>query len=142
MPLDPWVYYLHDGRTSIVGPVYRKKAQIQSKPREHLFMKSERPAAANILAIVRDAASRLPDYVGTRSDVAELCKWSQYLADNLTDFYISQTVSGGLDRLSAEEDPCVRYDQTNKLWIYLHGRRKIDSHKWVSGLNCQSRMTS
>jgi hypothetical protein len=25
-PLDPWVYYIHDGRTSIVGPVYRKKA--------------------------------------------------------------------------------------------------------------------
>ena len=64
---------------------------------------------------------------------------SQYLSDNLTDFYISQTVSGGLDRLSAEEDPCVRFDQTNKLWIYLHGRRKIDSHKWVSGLNCSSR---
>ena len=73
-------------------------------------MRSERPAAANILAIVRDAASKLPDYVGTRSDVSELCKWSQYLSDNLTDFYISQTVSGGLDRLSAEEDPCVRYD--------------------------------
>jgi hypothetical protein len=79
---------------------------------------------------------RLPDFVGTRSDVAELCKFSQFLSDNLTDFYISQTVSGGLDRLSAEEDPCVRYDQSNKLWIYLHGKRKLDSHKWVSGLNC------
>jgi hypothetical protein len=53
----------------------------------------------------------------------------------LTDFYISQTVSGGLDRL-CEEDPCVRYDQSNKLWIYLHGKRKLDSHKWVSGLDC------
>jgi hypothetical protein len=58
---------------------------------------------------------------------------------NSNQLAISQTVSGGLDRLSAEEDPCVRFDQTNKLWIYLHGRRKIDSHKWVSGLNCSSR---
>ena len=27
-PLDPWNYYLPDERNSIVGPVYRKKAQI------------------------------------------------------------------------------------------------------------------
>ena len=41
-----------------------------------MFLKSDRPASANILAVVRDAASKLPDFIGTRQDVAELCKWS------------------------------------------------------------------
>lgn len=44
-------------------------------------------------------------------------------------------MSGGLDRLSAEEDPCVRYDQTSRLWIYLHGKRTIDSPKWQTDIN-------
>lgn len=56
-PLDAWIYNLPDGRQAIVGPVYRKKAQIQAKPREHLFLKSDRPPSATILAIVKDAAS-------------------------------------------------------------------------------------
>ncbi len=27
-PLEPWLYYIPENATSIVGPVYRKKAQI------------------------------------------------------------------------------------------------------------------
>ncbi|CDW73136.1 UNKNOWN [Stylonychia lemnae] len=134
-PLDPWMYSITDGRKAIVGPVFRKRAQIQNRPREHLFLKSERPPGVNILALVRDAAARLPDQVGTRTDVAELVKDSQFLAEGLTDYYISQTVSGGLDRLSAEEDPSVRFDPSSKLWIYLHGKRTLDSSKWATGIN-------
>lgn len=44
------------------------------RPREHYFLKTERPACVNILGLVRDAAARLPDGVGTRTDVAELVK--------------------------------------------------------------------
>ena len=33
-------------------------------------------------------------------------------------------VSGALDRLHSQKDPCVRYDPDQKLWIYLHRRRK------------------
>ena len=32
-------------------------------------------------------------------------------------------VSGALDRLHQENDPCVRYDLERKVWIYLHGSR-------------------
>ena len=39
-------------------------------------------------------------------------------------------VSGSLDRLSAEKDPAVRYDNQYKLWVYLHGNRTVDSAKW------------
>ena len=33
---------------------------------------------------------------------------------------IHQVVSGALDRLHYEKDPCVRYDSSRKVWLYLH----------------------
>lgn len=39
----------------------------------------------------------------------------------------NSVVSGALDRLHAEEDPCVRFDNEQKLWIYLHRRRSISN---------------
>lgn len=44
-------------------------------------------------------------------------------------------MSGGLDRLSAEDDPCVRFDPTSKLWIYLHNKRTISSPQWKDGMS-------
>ena len=36
-------------------------------------------------------------------------------------------MSGALDRLHYEKDPCVRYDGSRKVWIYLHrGRMEED----------------
>ena len=36
-------------------------------------------------------------------------------------------MSGALDRLHYEKDPCVRYDALRKVWIYLHrGRTEED----------------
>lgn len=32
-------------------------------------------------------------------------------------------VSGALDRLHSEKDPCVKYDVNGKKWIYLHRNR-------------------
>ena len=40
------------------------------------------------------------------------------------------SVSGSLDRLSAEKDPCARYMPNMKLWIYLHSGRTLDDPKW------------
>lgn len=48
-------------------------------------------------------------------------------------------MSGGLDRLSAEEDPSVRFDPSSKLWIYLHGKRTLDSSKWGSDISESTR---
>ena len=47
---------------------------------------------------------------------------SQYVRE-VTDSQINAAVSGALDRLHYEKDPCVRYDSSRKLWIYLHRAR-------------------
>ena len=39
------------------------------------------------------------------------------------------TIGGGLDRLQAEDDPCCRFDPVTRLWVYLHGRRKIEDQR-------------
>jgi len=39
-------------------------------------------------------------------------------------------VSGSMDRLSTEKDPCCRYIPNMKLWIYLHRGRQSDDPKW------------
>lgn len=83
-----------------------------------------------LLAVVRDGCARLPDAVGTRSDVALLVRDSQYIVPNVSDQMIISAISGSLDRLSAEKDPCVRYDSHLKLWVYLHAKRSLDSPKW------------
>ena len=35
-------------------------------------------------------------------------------------FQLNVVVSGALDRLHSEKDPCVKYDVNRKIWIYLH----------------------
>ena len=41
-------------------------------------------------------------------------------------------ISGALDRLHYEQDPCVRYDNEKKLWIYLHKDRPLNEETWKS----------
>jgi hypothetical protein len=42
---------------------------------------------------------------------------------------MSMTIGGGLDRLQAEDDPCCRFDPVTRLWVYLHGKRKLDDKR-------------
>ena len=42
------------------------------------------------------------------------------------DLQLNNAVSGALDRLHYEKDPCVRYDAPRKVWIYLHRGRTED----------------
>jgi nuclear factor related to kappa-B-binding protein len=89
----------------------------------------DRPPHVTILCLVRDAASRLPGRTGTRADVCTLLKDSQYLnhAESNKEPAVNQVVSGALDRLHYERDPCVLYDNDKKLWTYLHrGRDEED----------------
>lgn len=62
----------------------------------------------------------------------ELCKESQWIVDNGTvdENTMSMTIGGGLDRLSAEEDPNTRFDSISRLWVNLHARRGIDDYKF------------
>ena len=85
-----------------------------------------------MLCLARDAASRLPDGVGTRADILELIKQSQWIRFEDTDInHLNNIVSGALDRLHYEEDPCVKYDSEKKLWIYLHRNRPVDFPDWI-----------
>lgn len=95
-----------------------------NKPREHFLLKTKRPAHVNLLGLVRDAAARLPGGVGTRPDVAILLKDSQWVVEEIPNGKLNTVVSGALDRLHSQNDPCVRFDPDQKLWIYLHRLRK------------------
>ncbi|XP_013784419.1 nuclear factor related to kappa-B-binding protein-like, partial [Limulus polyphemus] len=122
-PHKAYTFRIH-GYEAVVGPVkgvYRKETGV-NKAREHSLLVSDRPPFVTILSLVRDAAARLPNGEGTRADISELLKDSQYLAPG-SDQQMYAMVSGALDRLHYEKDPCVKYDVNRKLWIYLHRNR-------------------
>jgi nuclear factor related to kappa-B-binding protein len=120
------------GYESAVGPLkgIPKQGVAVSKAREHFLLKSERPSVVTILSLVRDASSRLPGGEGTRAEICGLVRESQYVRD-VTDSQINAAVSGALDRLHYEKDPCVRYDSSRKLWIYLHRARSEDDFERI-----------
>lgn len=70
------------------------------------------------MALVRDAAARLPNGRGTRAEVTELVKDSQYIRPGISHEQLMGMVSGSLDRLQAEHDPCVKYEGGG--WVYQH----------------------
>lgn len=88
------------------------------------MLKRDRPPHVTILCLVRDAAARLPGSIGTRADVCTLIRDSQYIVEDVTDSQVNQVVSGALDRLHYERDPCVQFDGERKLWVYLHRDRE------------------
>jgi len=114
-----------------VAPVVKKKiSQTSQKPREHPQLASLRPAIVTLLCLARDAASRLPDGVGTRADIIELIKQSQWVKlESTPSETLNNIVSGALDRLH-QQDQCVRYDAEKKLWLYMHSTKKIDNPDW------------
>lgn len=117
--------YKQHGYESVVGPVkgiYTQAPGI-SKARDHNTLVADRPNFVTILALVRDATARLPNGEGTRTDICELLKSSQYISIQATDQILQTIVSGALDRMHTEIDPCVKYDAKRKLWIYLHRNR-------------------
>jgi hypothetical protein len=69
--------------------------------------------------------------VGTRADIIELIKHSQWLKYDPADHQTLVTVvSGALDRLHYEDDSCVKYDAEKKLWVYMHKLRTLDFPEW------------
>lgn len=136
-PQKPWVYLDEEGLTYIVGPVVKKnkngaQTSLNNKPRDHPLLLQERPGIVTLLCLARDAASRLPDGIGTRADILELIKHSAWMkVDGMDMNNLNNIVSGALDRLHYEPDPCVKYDSERKLWIYLHKDRTLDYIDWV-----------
>ena len=72
---------------------------------------------------MRDAAARLPNGEGPRSAICTLLQDSALISPNVTPAQLSGVVSGAHDRLHYERDPCVRYDVSRKIWVYLHRHR-------------------
>ena len=134
-PSLPWEYTLLNGCKCVVAPLFKKNKPNPTKAREHPLLKPNRPSYITILSLVRDAASKLQDGVGTRADICDLLKDSQYLKENSSLDDISSVVSGALDRLHYEKDPCVQYDQNQKLWKYLHRNRPLDHPEWKDNGN-------
>ncbi|XP_073140790.1 uncharacterized protein [Henckelia pumila] len=116
-------YTAVDGKKSIVAPLRRCGGKPTSKARDHFMLKRDRPPHVTILCLVRDAAARLPGSIGTRADVCTLIRDSQYIVEDVSDAQVNQVVSGALDRLHYERDPCVQFDGERKLWVYLHRER-------------------
>lgn len=111
---------------SIVGPLKRGPALDGGRPREHGLLRNERPSHVTILCIVRDAASRLPGGRGTRADICDLLRDSQYIREGATYQQLNTVVSGALDRLHYEESAPVKYDAEKKEWVYLHNGMRED----------------
>jgi len=86
-------------------------------------MVDDRPPYVTILTLVRDATARLPNGEGTRSEISELLKCSQFINRQAAENVLQTIVSGALDRMHGGVDPCVRYDARRKIWIYLHRNR-------------------
>jgi nuclear factor related to kappa-B-binding protein len=129
IPDRAFCYTAVDGEKSIVAPLRRGGGKPTAKARGHPMLLPDRPPHVTILCLVRDAASRLPARTGTRADVCSLLRDSQYLnhEEANKEAAINQVVSGALDRLHYERDPCVLYDNDKKLWTYLHrGREEED----------------
>uniref|UniRef100_A0A6G1REF4 Nuclear factor related to kappa-B-binding protein n=1 Tax=Hypotaenidia okinawae TaxID=2861861 RepID=A0A6G1REF4_9GRUI len=131
-PHKAFTFRMH-GFESVVGPVkgvFDKETSL-NKAREHSLLRSDRPAYVTILSLVRDAAARLPNGEGTRAEICELLKDSQFLAPDVTSAQVNTVVSGALDRLHYEKDPCVKYDIGCKLWIYLHRDRSEEEFERI-----------
>ncbi|PPR90406.1 hypothetical protein GOBAR_AA30294 [Gossypium barbadense] len=124
VPKKAFSYTAADGKKSIVAPLRRGGGKPTSKARDHFMLKRDRPPHVTILCLVRDAASRLPGSIGTRADVCTLIRDSQYIVEEVSDAQVNQIVSGALDRLHYERDPCVQFDGERKLWVYLHRERE------------------
>jgi hypothetical protein len=115
------------GYDSVVGPVKgvtvanKDDKRLGHKARSNVVLVEDRPWYVTQMSVVRDAAARLPNGRGTRAEVVELLKDSQYLRADVGHDQLMAMVSGSLDRLQAETDPCVKHDRG--LWVYQHHAR-------------------
>ncbi|XVE76280.1 hypothetical protein DITRI_Ditri12bG0159400 [Diplodiscus trichospermus] len=139
IPERAFSYTALDGRKSTVAPLRRCSGKPSLKCREHFMLKADRPPNITVLSLVRDAAARLPAGMGTRADVCVLMRDSQYIVEEISEEQLNQVVSGALDRLHYEHDPCVQFNIERRLWFYLHGDREEDDFDYDATLSTKKR---
>ena len=90
----PYTYTSLSGLSSVVAPILKKPpTSTSNKPREHVMLKQDRPYFVTILCLARDAAARLNDGLGTRADICDLLKDSQYMNESLTDAQVNLNIN-------------------------------------------------
>ncbi|KAB7497185.1 Nuclear factor related to kappa-B-binding protein, partial [Armadillidium nasatum] len=136
--------YRLNGFDSVIGPVkgvYTQQTTSTTKARGHLLLVPDRPPYVTILSLVWDAVARLPNSEGTKVDICELLKESQFLVpinSQSLENTLNNVVSGALDRLQNEKDPCVKFDTSRKLWVYLHKSRSEKELEMMHQLKLRS----
>lgn len=121
-PHSTFTYRVH-GAAYSVGPVKAGITASSTKVKSHPALSDTRPPLVSAVALVRDAVARLPrGGEGTRLEIEELTRDSQYLSAEAraNPQILSNFVSGALDRLQNEPNPCVRFESGRRLWINLH----------------------
>ncbi|XP_022743419.1 uncharacterized protein LOC111294393 [Durio zibethinus] len=139
IPERAFSYTALDGRKSTVAPLRRCSGKPSLKCRKHFMLKADRPPNITVLSLARDAAARLPAGMGTRADVCVLIRDSQYIVEEISEEQLNQVVSGALDRLHYEHDPCVQFNGERRLWFYLHGEREEDDFEYDATLSTKKR---
>ena len=134
-PHGPYTYHLSGHPEPIsVGPVrINHSSSASQKVKPHPLLVSNRPAFVTFIVLVQDALARLPNGVGTKTDICMLVKDSQYVnQDAVVEGWnaLTAVVSGALDRLQGEYDPPCKYMSDKKAWRYLHmGRSEEEFSK-------------
>lgn len=116
-PSSPFTYRLHGYEVS-VGPVAGVYAQVLNKGQNLLV--AGRPHSVTIMSLVRDAISRLPNGEGTKAQVCELLKASQYLVPGSVTHGVVNTV---IERLQKVAEGCVYFEPRRKVFVYTHRAR-------------------
>ena len=126
-PDRPFTYRFQDREDVVVGPV---RTQTATKVKNHPILVTDRPPCVTIIVLVLDAVARLPEGEGTKADICNLLKGSQFInkvAVMENPNSLGAVVSGALDRLQGESDPPCKYLSERKMWKYLHyGLREED----------------
>lgn len=122
-PYKSFIYHQH-GYESVVGPVTSPTSA--AKIRDNSILKSDRPGIVTANILVRDAIARLPSGEGSRNDICEMMKYSQYVLSHVLDKTLCAIIANILDYLCSEADPCVKFDVDKKVWIYLHRNRSVE----------------
>ena len=111
-----------------VGPVRTNLNinQRNNKVKPHPLLLIDRPPWVTMIVLVQDALARLPNGEGSKADICKYVTHSQYcnlegVVDNPA--ALTTVVSGALDRLQGETDPCCKYYTDRKIWKYLHKGR-------------------
>ena len=91
------------------------------------LMTEPRPASVSALSLVRDAIARLPDGVGSVTDVCNLLTYSQYLSSkNFSKIF--DIVLYCIPILVKKPFPCVSFNEDTKQFSYLQHKFSVEEH--------------